>query len=473
MGVNMSKSLVMKFGGSSLGSGVRIKKAASIISKYQAEKTIVVVSAMSGVTDRLVKMSHKVAEGTSEEEIKRFTGDIREKHIATIRDVDGDQEAVVFEVEKLCAELEKVLIGISYVGELTPRSLDYVLSFGERLSAPIVASALRARGLESNWLTGDEAGIVTNSDFGRAKPIWDLTRKRVKKTFRSLPEREIPVVTGYMAADAKGRITTLGRGGSDYSASILGAALGVDEIWIWTDVDGIMSTDPKLVKEAKTIDIISYSEAAELAYFGGKVLHPKTIEPAMESGIPVRVKNTFKPEHPGTLIVREQKEVTDIVKAVSVMDDVALITIEGVGMIGVPGVAARVFSALASENVNIIMISQGSSEVNISIVVEESDLEKARKTLAREFSGKNIIRDVRYEKKVAVIAIIGAGMRGTKGVAARVFTTVAKAGVNVIMISQGSSEVNISFVVAGSDARRAAKALHDEFVLKERKYVVV
>ncbi len=470
----MVKSLVMKFGGTSIGSGARIKQVASIISKYKAENTVVVVSAMAGVTDMLVEMSEKIVEGASENEIKKFTIDIKEKHLATIKEVGGsDQKAVFLEVENLCAELEKVLIGISYVGELTPHSLDYVLSFGERLSAPILASALRGQGLESNWLTGDEAGIVTNSDFGKAKPLWDQTKKKVRNALQPLLKKEIPVVTGYIAMDTEGRVTTLGRGGSDYSASLLGAALGMEEIWIWTDVSGIMSTDPALVKEASTIDVISYSEAAELAHFGGKVLHPKTIEPAMERGIQVRVKNSFDPESMGTLVVKEQEEVSDIVKAVSVMHNVALLTIEGMGMIGVPGVAARVFTALSKENVNIIMISQGSSEVNISIVVEKTDLGRAKKTISKEFAGKNIIRDVRYEKNVAVIAIIGAGMRGTRGVAARVFTTVAKAGANIIMISQGSSEVNISFVVAGDDAKKAAKALHDEFVLKQRKYVVV
>jgi len=470
----MVKSLVMKFGGTSIGSGEKIKQVAGLISKYRAENTVVVVSAMSGVTDRLVEISQKVAEGASEDEIKDFIGGIKQKHLATIEEVSvSDKETVLFEIGRLCAELEKVLVGISYVGELTTRSLDYVLSFGERLSAPILASALRSQGLKATWLTGDEAGIVTNSEFGKAKPLWDQTQKNVEKALRPLLKKEIPVVTGYIATDTEGRVTTLGRGGSDYSASILGAALGVDEIWIWTDVSGVMSTDPALVKEASTIDVISYSEAAELAHFGGKVLHPKTIEPAMEKGIQVRVKNTFDPESMGTLIVKKQKEVSDVVKAVSVMHDVALLTIEGVGMIGVPGVAARVFTALSKENVNIIMISQGSSEVNISIVVEKADLGSAKKTISEEFSGKNIVKDVRYEKNVAVIAIIGAGMRGTMGVAAQVFTTVAKAGVNVIMISQGSSEVNISFVVASDDAKKAAKALHDEFVLKQRKYAAV
>jgi aspartate kinase len=262
----------------------------------------------------------------------------------------------------------------------------------------------------------------------------------------------------------RGRITTLSRGGSDFTAAIIGAALSVDEIWIWTDVDGIMSTDPRMVKEARTIKVISFMEAMELAYFGAKVLHPKTIEPAMEKDIPVRVRNTFNPANEGTVIVREQEQVVDVVKAISVMENVALLNVSGVGMIGIPGVAAKVFSALAEEKVNILMISQGSSEVNISIIVEKEDLKKAVRILERVFADKSIVKDVQYNEDVAIIAVVGAGMRGTKGVAARVFKAVADAGVNVLMIAQGSSEVNISFIVLRKDAVKAAKALHDEFI---------
>ncbi len=466
----MPNSLVMKFGGTSIGGGEKIRHVTRLIKENRGRKTVVVVSATADVTDGLVRMSNRVASGAPEEEIKEFVEDIREKHRTMIKEVvKKDPEAIFQEVERLCAELEKVLAGVSYVGELTPRSLDYIMSFGERLSAPILAGALRSLGLESEWLTGYEAGIVTDSGFGKARPIWGETRKKTAEVLRPKMKVCIPVVMGFMAGDEEGRTTTFGRGGSDYTASILGSALGVDEIWIWTDVDGIMSTDPKMVKEAGVIEVLSYSEAAELAYFGGQILHPRAIEPAMEADIPVRVRNTFNPENPGTLIVREQKKSGDIVKAVSVMKEVALLTIEGVGMIGVPGVAARVFTALADAGVNIIMISQGSSEVNISVVVEKGDLEKATGTINREFAGGNIIKDVRYETDVAVIGVIGAGMRGTKGVAARVFTAVGTAGVNIIMISQGSSEVNISFVVASKEAGKAAKALHDEFVLKERK----
>jgi len=274
----------------------------------------------------------------------------------------------------------------------------------------------------------------------------------------------VPVVTGFIAGDSKGRITTLGRGGSDYTAAILGAALEADEIWIWTDVDGILTTDPRLVEDAKIIKEISYIEAMELAYFGAKVLHPKTIEPAMEKGIPVRVKNSFKPEVPGTAIVKDQEKSSDIVKAISVKGNAVLLTVSGVGMIGVPGVAARVFKALADEKVNILMISQGSSEANISMVIDKGDIDNAVRALKEEFIGANIVRDVHYNEDVSIIAVVGAGMKGTKGVAARVFRAVAEAGVNVLMIAQGSSEVNISFVVGSEDAKEAAKALHREFI---------
>jgi aspartate kinase len=463
------KRLVMKFGGTSVGSGERIREVAEIVAGNRASETVVVVSAMSTVTNQLVEMAEKAINGITEDDIKNFAGHLKEKHAQAIRAAVAEEhrELPLIEVEKLSKELEKVLVGISYVGELTPRSRDYVMSFGERLSAPIVSGALKSRGVESSWFTGHEAGIITDSNFGRAHPIWAKTNKKVRaKLGRRIKKGEIPVVTGFVAGDEQGRITTLSRGGSDFSAAIIGSALKADEIWIWTDVDGIYTTDPRIVKKAKTIDVISFAEAMELAYFGAKVLHPKTIEPAMEKDIPVRVKNTFKPDHPGTLIVREQKKIDDIVKAVTVLDNCALLTISGVGMIGVPGVAARVFTALAAERVNIMMISQGSSEVNISLVVEKGDLNRAIKTIKKAFPGKDIVKDVNYDKDIAVIAVIGAGMRGTRGVAARVFKAAADAGVNVLMIAQGSSEVNISFVVASKDAKKGVKALHQEFIVE-------
>ncbi len=462
------KRLVMKFGGTSVGSAERIARVAKLVKEFAAPETIVVTSAMSGVTDRLVEIAERVAQGIEEEHIHEFVAYMREKHISTAQDVAREEEIpeLKAEIERLLSELEKILVGISYVGELTPRSLDYVLSFGERLAAPLVSAALRKEGINSRWYTGYEAGIVTDSNFGRASPIMDITEERVREVIEPRLKDTIPVVTGFIAGNEKGRITTLGRGGSDYTAAILGAVLDADEIWIWTDVDGILTTDPRLVKEARVIEVLSYIEAMELAYFGAKVLHPKTIEPAMEKGIPVRVRNTFNPSCEGTLIVSEQEKTSDIVKAISVMKNVALLNISGVGMIGLPGVASRVFTALAQQKVNILMISQGSSEANISIVVEKGDVERAVDALREEFLGANIVKHVQYNEDVAIIAVVGAGMRGTRGVAARVFTAVANAGVNVLMIAQGSSEVNISFVIAGEDAAKAARALHEEFITK-------
>lgn len=460
--------IVMKFGGTSIDGEERIKNVCRIIEHYKENEIIVVVSAFAGVTDFLFKLAKAAERGEiSEEDIKNAVNELKEKHVSIAKSVAKSKflEACMFEIEKFCNELEKVLIGIAYVGELTPRSYAYVLSFGERLSAPVINAAFNTCKIKATWLNGCEAGIITDSNYERATPLWQLTERKIKNSLLPLlKNRIIPIVTGFIGCDEHGRITTLGRGGSDYSASIIGAFVDADEVWIFTDVDGIMTTDPKIVKEARVIPEISYVEAMELAFFGAKVLHPKTIEPAMEKGVPVRVKNAFKPFSEGTLIVREAKKTDKIVKAISVSKSCALITISGAGMIGVPGVAARAFSSLAKNNVNILMISQGSSEANISVVVERSDAGKAVKAIREEFSSNGIIKNIEAKEDVVAIAVVGAGMRGTKGVAARVFRAVADAGVNVLMIAQGSSEVNISFIIEERDAEKAVNALHREFI---------
>jgi len=462
--------LVMKFGGTSLANAKRIRDVCRIISERRGDEVVVVVSALAGVTDMLVDTARKVSEGElSEDEIKDFVGELLERHRGIADEVLDERqlELVLIELQRFSVELEKVLTGIHYVGELTPRSYAYVISFGERFSAPIVSGALNSSGIRSRWFTGYDAGIVTDSSYERAAPLWDATMRNVRSRLQGLLREMVPVVTGFIAGDEEGRTTTLGRGGSDYTAAIIGAAIDAEEVWIWTDVDGIMTTDPRLVKEARTLPVISYVEAMELAFFGAKVIHPKSIEPAMEKGVPVRVKNTLKPYKEGTLIVSEQERTKEVVKAVSVMTNVALVTITGAGMIGMPGVAAKTFTALAEEKVNILMISQGSSEVNISLVIEKDDLRKAVRAIKRSFERLGIESRVEHSDKVAIIAVVGAGMRGTKGVAARVFQAVARAGVNVLMIAQGSSEVNISFVVLEKDVKAAALALHREFILSK------
>lgn len=454
----------MKFGGTSIGNSERIRDMARIVEEHSDRELVVVTSAMSGVTDRLVEFSSRVLEGIEEEEINRFIEGLEEKHHQTLREITPSSSEYFDVISNMLSELKKVLTGVRYVGELTPRSRDFILSFGERLAAPLVAAALRERGLHTRWYTGSEAGIVTDSSFGRASPILDESYQRIGSILKPRLGELVPVVTGFIAADSRGRITTLGRGGSDYTASLLATALRADEIWIWTDVDGILTSDPTMVREARVIKEISYVEAMELAFFGARVLHPRTIEPAMEEGIPVRVKNSFRPYGEGTLIVRDQEKTSGVVKAIGVRRKAVLLTVSGVGMIGVPGVAARVFTALADEGVNILMISQGSSEANISIAIDREDKHKAIEALKEEFLGANIVKDVHYNEDVVLMAVVGAGMKGTKGIAARVFQAVSGSDVNVLMIAQGSSEVNISFVIARDDARRAANALHREFI---------
>lgn len=360
-------------------------------------------------------------------------------------------------------ELEKALVGICYLGELTSRSIDYICSYGERLAAPIVSGAIRSLGIASTEFTGGEAGIITSSDYGNARPL-EKTYELVNKRLGCRLETQILVVTGFIGENEEGIITTLGRSGSDFTASILGAALKADEIWLWKEVNGIMTTDPRIVPEAKTIPQISYAEAMELSYFGANVLHPRTIEPAMREHIPVRVKNTFEPKLPGTLVVAEKFQCKNVVKAVSLIKNVALINISGAEMVGAVGTVARLFAVLAKSGVNVIMISQGSSESNISFVISEAHVETALKALHEEFN-RGIVKEITSDKNVCVVAVVGAGMAGTPGVAKRVFGALGNSLINIIMISQGSSQYNISFVVRENDAFAAVKTLHDEFEL--------
>jgi len=460
----------MKFGGTSVADGSRIKNVASLIKGFHNDKNeiVAVVSALSGVTDELEKEAKRASEKGDVAEIDLFIKKLAKRHHDAVKESIDDTEIAKKVIEELNLELDdlrKSLISISHLRELTDRSHDYVSSFGERLSAPILSGAMRSMGQDSVSLTGGKAGIVTDSNFKNARPLFDITNDKVRKCLLPLIKaRKVPVVSGFIAVDKNGVITTLGRGGSDYTASIIGAAIDADEIWIWTDVDGIMTADPKIVPGARTLPVISYLEAMELSYFGAKVIHPKTIEPAIQKGIPVRVKNTFNPSHPGTTIVKDHEEIKDIVKAVTIIKNVALINVSGAAMVGTPGVAARVFTTLAKADVNIMMISQGSSEANISIVVDETGLHKAINALKAEFR-EDVVKSITHDENVCAIAVVGAGMAGTPGVAGRVFSAMGRVGANVRMISQGSSEVNISFVIDEKDVEKAVIALHDEFNL--------
>ncbi|HIH36611.1 MAG TPA: aspartate kinase, partial [Methanocellales archaeon] len=440
--------IVMKFGGTSVADGSKIKNVASLIKRFYDEKNevIIVVSALSGVTDQLEKIARKASEDGGITDVKAFIEYFRDRHYAVVQEAvaEGEIKVVIEELDARLNDLENALISICHLRELTARSHDYLSSFGERLSAPILSASLKSMNLRSIALTGGDAGIVTDSNFTSARPLLDTTYAKVKeRIFPLLEKKIIPVITGFVAADAKGIITTLSRGGSDYTAALIGAAIDADEIWIWTDVDGIMTADPKIISEARTLPTISYLEAMELSYFGAKVLHPKTIEPAVQKGITVRVRNTFNPEYPGTLIIKAHEHIKDIVKAVTLIQNIALINISGSGMAGNPGVAGRVFSALGRIGANIMMISQGSSEANISLVIDKTQLDASLHALQTEFN-ENIIKDISYDENVCVIAVVGDGMAGNPGVAGRVFSALGRIGANIMMISQGSSEANIS-----------------------------
>ncbi len=462
--------MVMKFGGTSVGGADNIRRVVNVIkgSLEDGVEPVVVVSAMAGVTDTLERAAEE-APSWSEEEIKSYVGRLRHLHVETVENLISSSivaREVLGTIESLLDELEKVLIGLSYVGEVTPRSRDLVLSFGERLSAPIVSGALRDVGIDSEPLEGGEAGVITDDRFGEAEPIMPECQRRVRRVLEPmLNAGKVPVITGFIGRTLDGDVTTLGRGGSDYSAAILGAALNVDEVQIWTDVDGMMTANPELVPDARTVERLSYEEAMELASFGAEVLHPKTVIPVREPGIPVRVKNTFNPDAPGTLITSTADRVEHVVKAVASSSDVGVVDLRGITMIGRPGIAGRVFSRLGDEGINVIMISQSASESNISIIVSEDDAEKAAKALEREFVGEGVLESVEFTTDASVVAVVGEGMRGTPGVAARVFDAVSRRGVNVKTISQGASELNISFVVAEEDEKDAVRAVHDEFEL--------
>ena len=461
--------LVMKFGGTSVGDGKKLRHVAELVKSYKdsGNQIVVVTSALGGVTDALLDAAHEASNKGKVSRVKEFIINLTQKHHAAAHDALADKnvEETIAELDARIEDLEKALTGICYLGELTPRSLDYISSYGERLAAPILSGSIRSLGVESEYFIGGEIGIITDDNFGGAHPL-EMSYENVKKHISPLLAGTIPVVAGFIAQNERGIITTLGRGGSDFTASIIGASINADEIWLWKEVHGIMTTDPKIVPEARPLSVISYIEAMEMSFFGAKVLHPKAIEPAIKHGIPVRVKNTFEPAYPGTLIVKDQKPSQKVVKAVSVIDKVALVNISGAGMVGTIGVAARVFTALAAAGVNIKMISQGSSEANLSIVVDEPHLKKAVKALKHEFKN-GVVGNIEYDVDVSVVAVVGVGMAGTPGVAGKVFGALGKHNVNVIMISQGSSQHNISFTVGKNDASKAVQVLHKEFSLEK------
>jgi aspartokinase/homoserine dehydrogenase 1 len=464
--------IVMKFGGTSVGDGEAIQRAADLVygALQDGRQVVVVVSAMSGVTDAFLSAATSAAQGDGET-FRRTRWSLSDRHRRAMAEAIGDDEArlqLMEEIEALLSDFENLCRSIHILGELTARGSDAVSSLGERLTARIVAATLRERGVEALAVEATDF-IVTNGQHGAAAPLMEETREAARaRLLPLLADGATPVVTGYIAATRDGVTTTLGRGGSDYTAAILGTCLDADEVWLWTDVDGVMTADPRVVPGARTLAEISYAEAAELSYFGAKVLHPKTILPAVERGIPLRILNTFNPTHPGTLVVADAQPSDLTVKGITAIRGLSLVTVEGRGMLGVPGIAARVFAAVAQEGISVLMISQSSSEQNICFVIRQEATERALQALEAAFelelARRNVDR-IWAQKGVAIVAAVGAGMKGTPGIAAKVFGALGRRGVNVISIAQGSSEYNISFVVDEQDMENAVRHIHEEFGL--------
>jgi aspartate kinase len=463
--------IVMKFGGTSVGSVERIAQAAelAVTNAKQGHQVVVVTSAMSGVTNQLISAAQSAAQG-SWQPVVRDNFFERHKAVADqlMKDDQVRRKAVLGIVARGLDQFEKLCFGLSMVHELTPRLLDVISGTGERLCAPLLAGAISRLGVESEAVEATEL-IVTNDQFGSAEPLMDKTRAKSRAQLMPIIERGvIPVVTGFIGATEDGVLTTLGRGGSDYSASIIGAALDADEIWIWTDVDGVMTANPSEVPEARTMREISYSEASELAYYGAKVLHHKTILPAYKQSIPIRILNSFNPEDHGTRVTVKGRPSSRGVKAVTSIRNVSLVTISGKGMQGIPGIAAKAFATVAVERANILMISQASSENNLCFVVNSSEARRVVKALRSSLELDLLqghIEDISSDDSISVVAAVGDRMQGTPGIAGKVFGALGAAGVNVIAISQGSSERNISLIVAADDAAEAVRAIHRAFEL--------
>jgi bifunctional aspartokinase / homoserine dehydrogenase 1 len=469
------QTLVMKFGGTSVGSVDALVKATQIVKDARAEypRVVVITSAMSGVTNLLLDSAALASQGRVDS-LPSAESTLREKHFAAADALIKDKklrEATKQEINTLILSLVDLCKAIAILSEASPRTMDAVASIGERMCVRLLGAVLESAGINSKAIESTEF-VVTNGHFQHAHPDFKATTEKTRQVLNPLLDKGIvPVTTGFIGATPEGAITTLGRGGSDYSAAIIGSVLPADDVWIWTDVDGVMTTDPRIVKDAITLPEITYSEIAELAYYGAKVLHPKTIRPIVEAGIGLRICNTFNPTHPGTRLIANPKTNGKVhgkvVKAVTAIRSQRLVTIEGRGMLGVPGVAARAFGAVASTKTSVPLITQASSEQSICFAVPSESAEAVISALqavfADEIEDEDIDR-VWMTEDVSIITVVGVGMRHTPGIAGQVFSQLGNSKANVLAIAQGSSEVSISMVVAAADTELAVRSLHELIV---------
>ncbi len=437
--------IVMKFGGSSLASNEAIDRVASIVASRKDRRPVVVVSAMGKTTDRLLAIADAAVAG-QRDEARRLLVELEQYTLQ-----EGD--SVGGRIEECFRELAELVGGLAVLGELTPRSIDAISSYGERMSSLIVAEKFRRRGLSAAHADSRRL-IITDERHTQAAPLFDVTYAKLAEALPPLLEsHDVVVMGGFIGTSASGITTTLGRGGSDFTASIVGAALGAEEIQIWTDVDGMLTTDPRIVKEARRINVISFAEASELAYFGAKVLHPSTLLPAIDKNIPVRVLNSHRPEVPGTRIVADRVPCSNVVKAISCKRNVTVVNISSTRMLGAHGFLRRIFEVFEHHHTSVDMVS--TSEVSVSATIDNPKALAAIRRELEQFSRVDV------EDKQAIVCLVGDNIRYTPGIAARVFR--ALDGINIRMISQGASVLNLGFVVADADADKAVAALHREF----------
>lgn len=462
---------VLKFGGSSVANAVNINKVVAIVQQaLEKDRTVVVVSALGGVTDLLLQSGALAAAG--DEQYKNVLQVIEQRHLEAVKALIpvSKQSSVLSWVKQRCNEIEDVCNGVFLLGELSARTKDRIAAFGELMSSHLIAARMSELG--AVWKDSREL-LLTDSNFGNAAVVRDITDHAIQQYFNSVSD-QLFVVPGFIASNAQRQTSTLGRGGSDYTAAIFAAALDAKVLEIWTDVSGMMTADPRLVPHAKALPHISYQEAMELSHFGAKVIYPPTIQPVMKKDIPVWVKNTFEPEAYGTLIEREVSLNGNHIRGIASINKITLLSLEGGGMVGIPGFSKRLFEALASEQINVILITQGSSEHSICVGIEDALAEKAKQVIDETFrfeiqSGK--VDPLVIEKELAVVALVGDNMKSHPGVSGKMFGAMGRNGVNVRAIAQGSSERNITSVVAASDVRKAINVLHEEFFETSYKQV--
>jgi aspartokinase/homoserine dehydrogenase 1 len=462
--------IVMKFGGTSVGNTERMKCAGELVDEHAKKAdVVVVVSAMGGVTDMLIRAANEASQG-DREHWKSVRQELARRHreVADLLLTPAEQAVVLPRLAEQLTNFENLCSGFTLVREVTPRAMDTLSSLGEVMSATLMAAILRSMGRAAEAVDAAEL-IVTDDEFGSASPIFEETNAKTHHVLTALRKKgALPVVTGFRGATREGICTTLGRGGSDYSGTIVGGALDADEVWIWTDVDGVMSADPRLVPAARIIPEISYREAIELSFFGAKVLHPKTIQPVMKKKIPVWIKNSFNPTCPGTKIVAAPTDRTPGVKAITSVSNADLITMSGKESLSFPRLATRVFNGLHLEDVTTLMVTQSSADNVLCFAIHDSDLPRVKARLGKTFELEMLheyVGTLEVMPKIAIVVAIGENMKGTPGLAGRAFSALGRRGINIIAIAQGSSELSISFAVKSADVKEAVKAIHEEFQL--------